>query len=96
MTRKNEIQGAFAGLLVGVVIAFVSFTQISLHEAAVRNCRTGELIKTELRGLIAGSDKTLGVKGSAGYEYYHAHPAELANARKQNANAIYVFRAKAC
>lgn len=59
-------------------------------------CKGQNEIRTTLRTLIVGSDKTLGKPGSAGYAYYKAHPEELAAAHRANHQTLVVFRPLKC
>lgn len=70
--NKLLLASLVAGLTLWAVFVFVNRAQ---NVSADRLC-------TVVARIVAGSAGHIGKPGTAGYSYYHAHPAELAAARR--------------
>ena len=88
------VAGAVAGVIaLGLVIGeAVSSNRSQLGTACVEVQR----LETVIRAVLVQSLQTFGKKGSAGFAYYRAHPAELAAARVSLRHEIREFSGRAC
>lgn len=67
------VGAVLAAVLVGLVLIFVQLTNVQASE-----CHQIELVKARIRNVVLTADQTAGKPGSAGYDYYFAHPGALA------------------
>lgn len=68
----------------------------AVKSSEVHNCAQIEKIKTVIRQIFDQSIQQLGKPGSAGYDYYHAHPLELAAAKAATEAQKQKFAAESC
>lgn len=85
-----------AALTIAGVALIVRFNDTNLkrdRQAAINQsvCAAASSDRAALRALVTQADKSLGTPKSAGYQYYHTHPDELAAAHAQNMYNLKVF-----
>ena len=70
----------------------VSDNTASIHTACVQV----QKLETVIRAVLVQDLKTFGLKGTAGFDYYRLHPAELAAGRFSLEQEIAEFSTRAC
>ena len=83
-------------LMCGIAIALGGWGLSNQHNLQVQNCEQIENLKAVVRRTIERSAEMLGHHGTAGYAYYHTHPAELAAARAAARAELSNFGPKPC
>jgi hypothetical protein len=87
-------------IIVALIAAYGAYraneTANSVKDVTRSNCHQIELLKGTIRVVVARSLLTLGKPGTAGYEYYFEHPAELANAKAQLVGELQQFASRRC
>ena len=92
--RRNGVVAAL--MLVAVAVLLSAYAISRLSSVSVTNCRELESLKHAISGVIVREEKNLGRPGSAGYAYYHTHPAELAAAKASAAAQLRTFAPRSC
>ena len=94
--RKYPKFSLAGGVAVALVLVLFAYTAVGLHNVNRQNCQQIELVKTQIRAVLAQSMKTLGKKGAPGYEYYLSHLAELAQAKLGLQQELEQFAPRRC
>lgn len=85
---------AVVAVISAAVAATLAFS--STNSTLASNCQQIENLKGAIRSTISLQARSIGVKGSVAYNYFHEHPEELAAARKSTLESLQTFAPQVC
>ena len=93
---RVSITALMLGTLIGIALLLGAVALGRVHNVGVGNCQQIETLKTTIRRVVTTADQQLGRPGTAGYQYYQTHPAELAQAHAAARAELAQFKPRSC